>query len=51
MLREPKLGVACGKKGVGKTFATGGIIADYVNGRPSEGQSPNNINFYADMEN
>lgn len=35
--REPKLGVAVGKKGVGKTFETDRMIKDYVYGNPTQG--------------
>ena len=38
--REPKLGVAVGKKGVGKTYSTNLMIADYVSGNPSTGAQP-----------
>ena len=31
-MREPKLGVAVGKKGVGKTYTTTKIISEYING-------------------
>lgn len=37
MAREPKLGVACGKKGVGKSYTTGKMIDDYVRGNPAQG--------------
>lgn len=37
-MREPKLGVAVGQKGVGKTFLTKQIITEYVTG--SEGVPP-----------
>jgi len=32
MSRECKLGVACGKKGIGKTFVTSKVLEDYVRG-------------------
>ena len=31
-MREPKLGVAVGRKGVGKTYTTNQMIAGYVQG-------------------
>jgi hypothetical protein len=31
-MREPKLGVAVGRKGVGKTYTTNQMIAGYVMG-------------------
>ena len=36
-MREPKLGVAVGKKGVGKSYTTDQMIASYVRGNPSKG--------------
>lgn len=30
MARECKLGVACGKKGIGKTYITTKLLEDYV---------------------
>jgi hypothetical protein len=36
-MREPQLGVAVGKKGVGKTFSTNIMLQQYVNGNPSKG--------------
>ena len=39
-MREPKLGVAVGKKGVGKTFITTKMINSYVRGNPSKGAKP-----------
>lgn len=36
-LREPKLGVVVGRKGVGKTYETTRIIAKYVAGNPDRG--------------
>jgi len=36
-MREPKLGVAVGKKGVGKSYITDQMIASYVRGNPSKG--------------
>jgi GTPase SAR1 family protein len=40
MGREPKLIVAVGKKGVGKTYLTEKIIQQYVKGNPSKGVPP-----------
>jgi hypothetical protein len=37
MAREPLLVVACGKKGVGKSFLTEKIIQQYVSGNPVKG--------------
>jgi hypothetical protein len=31
-MREPKLGVAVGKKGIGKSFTTEQLLAEYVKG-------------------
>jgi len=39
-MREPKLGVAVGKKGVGKTFITTKMINSYVRGNPKKGVKP-----------
>lgn len=39
-MREPKLGVAVGKKGVGKTYTTNLVINQYVMGNPSKGVKP-----------
>ena len=39
-MREPKLGVAVGKKGVGKTYTTDKVIQSYVQGNPSKGVKP-----------
>lgn len=36
-MREPKLGVAVGKKGVGKTYITTKMINSYVRGNPRKG--------------
>jgi len=35
--REPKLGVAVGRKGCGKTFTTKRLLNQYVSGNPSKG--------------
>lgn len=39
-MREPKLGVAVGKKGVGKTYITTRMINAYVRGKPNKGVKP-----------
>lgn len=39
-MREPKLGVAVGKKGVGKTFITTKMINSYVKGNALKGVKP-----------
>ena len=39
-MREPKLGVAVGKKGCGKTYITNQMIRSYVRGNPSKGTKP-----------
>ena len=39
-MREPKLGVAVGKKGCGKTYITTKMINSYVRGNPSKGAKP-----------
>jgi hypothetical protein len=36
-LREPKLGVAVGRKGVGKSFTTFAMLDSYVKGNPKKG--------------
>lgn len=36
-MREPQLGVAVGKKGVGKTYTTNIMLQQYVNGNPAKG--------------
>lgn len=38
--REPKLGVAVGRKGVGKTYQTNIMIQQYVTGNPATGVEP-----------
>jgi hypothetical protein len=42
-MREPKLGVAVGKKGVGKTYTTNLMIDSYVKGNPSKGVKPRRV--------
>lgn len=39
-MREPKLGVAVGRKGVGKTYTTNLVIQQYVKGNPAKGVKP-----------
>ena len=39
-LREPKLGVAVGRKGCGKTYTTNKMIKQYVMGNPAKGVAP-----------
>jgi hypothetical protein len=41
--REPKLGVAVGRKGVGKTFQTRKMIQKYVVGNPASGVSARRV--------
>lgn len=38
--REPMVMIACGKKGVGKTYATIDMIYRYISGNPSKGIPP-----------
>lgn len=42
-MREPQLGVAVGKKGVGKTFETTNVIKAYVSGNPACGIAPRRV--------
>lgn len=42
-LREPKLGVAVGRKGCGKTYTTTQMIRSYVAGNPSAGVAPRRV--------
>ena len=42
-LREPKLGVAVGRKGCGKTYTTTNMIKRYVQGNPSAGVAPRRV--------
>lgn len=42
-MREPQLGVAVGKKGVGKTFTTTKIIDQYVRGNLASGIKPRKV--------
>lgn len=43
IMREPQLGVAVGKKGVGKTFTTTKIIENYVRGNLAAGIKPRKV--------
>lgn len=42
-MREALLGVAVGKKGVGKTFTTDLMIKSYIRGNPSQGIPPRRV--------
>ena len=42
-MREPLLGVAVGKKGVGKTYTTNRVIKQYVMGNPASGIMPRKV--------
>lgn len=44
--REPMVMIACGKKGVGKTYATVEMIYRYVTGNPSKGIPPRKALIY-----
>jgi len=39
-MREPYLGVAVGKKGVGKSYTTDKMISGYIIGNPQKGVKP-----------
>lgn len=41
--REPKLGVAVGRKGCGKTFTTKRMLQQYVQGNPLKGAKPRRV--------
>ena len=41
--REPRLGVAVGRKGCGKTYTTKQMIQKYVQGNPSKGVIPRRV--------
>jgi hypothetical protein len=41
--REPKLGVAVGRKGCGKTYTTRRMLSQYVVGNPSKGVQPRRV--------
>jgi hypothetical protein len=43
MAREPKLLVAVGKKGVGKSYTTEKMMQNYVNGNPAKGVVPRRV--------
>ena len=42
-MREPKLGLAVGKKSIGKTFQTKKLIEEYVVGNPAKGVAPRRV--------
>jgi hypothetical protein len=42
-MREPKLGIAVGKKGVGKSYATFQMMKSYINGNPAKGVKPRRV--------
>jgi len=42
-MREPKLGVAVGRKGVGKTYTTNIMIGQYIKGNPARGVAPRRV--------
>ena len=42
-MREPKLGMAVGKKGIGKTYQTKILIESYVYGNPEKGVLPRRV--------
>lgn len=42
-MREPKLGVAVGRKGVGKTYTTNIMISQYIKGNPQAGVKPRRV--------
>ena len=42
-MREPKLGLAVGKKSIGKTYQTKKLIERYVVGNPAKGVSPRRV--------
>jgi hypothetical protein len=42
-MREPKLGMAVGKKGIGKTYQTKILIESYVYGNPEKGVDPRRV--------
>ncbi len=42
-MREPKLGMAVGKKGIGKTYQTKILIESYVYGNPEKGVEPRRV--------
>ena len=42
-MREPKLGMAVGKKGIGKTYQTKIVLESYVYGNPEKGVKPRKV--------
>ena len=42
-MREPKLGMAVGRKGIGKTYQTKILIESYVYGNPAKGVEPRKV--------
>lgn len=42
-MREPKLGMAVGKKGIGKTYQTKMVLNSYVYGNPEKGVKPRKV--------
>ena len=42
-MREPKLGMAVGKKGIGKTYQTKIVLNSYVYGNPDKGVKPRKV--------
>ena len=42
-MREPKLGMAVGKKGIGKTYQTQILLDSYVYGNPQKGVKPRKV--------
>ena len=42
-MREPKLGMAVGKKGIGKTYQTKMLLDSYVYGNPEKGVKPRRV--------
>jgi|TARA_R110000851_G_scaffold38678_1_gene99099 hypothetical protein len=42
-MREPKLGMAVGRKGIGKTYQTKILIESYVYGNPEKGVEPRKV--------
>ena len=41
--REALLGIAVGRKGVGKTYATLELIQEYLRGNPQTGSKPRKV--------
>lgn len=42
-MREPKLGIAVGKKSIGKTYQTKLLLNSYIKGNPSKGVKPRRV--------